>query len=561
MLAEMLYKVFACLQDETVESVTLSGRCSGVWLTTFFLWLLPEVSSVFVQQQLIKGTGNGRLSVELNSDGMRNTPWAMQIWRSEGQPTKFVFSEPEEPSFGNSTIPIQLTKSYMERTRLPGMSLQDLSASIGLSLIGELAGAITCLLTEQGRLRTPQACCVNERTMSKCAVTSFKNAMSSHWMSQYENIVADYGWDDTIKNGQHEALAILRSGLSNRHLVNRTDDEIWQLVVDLCSEHIARRTELPEQMSGTSLYPPILIMAIEIAIDAIATATCIFVSGRRRLNLSFGAEMSETRKAFIALLSSEGFSVYDYRRLAFSRLFAGTSSHENDLVLAVDGLVAGWNMLWHMSTQQNDVLSIRICVGHIRRDNFAYRSIREVPVARFFHNPSNHMEPLMLSDQSLLPKRETCLFSLHTVTAPNISHLDLKSSLVYRSDSSSNETSRRVSWSRSIACLATACHIDDSHDLNTLHLSKVVEKLHDKSLVARWTSILSIDYTCGVQAKYVLNTFRNEELRFFAAAGAVSALLEVDPQCSTLIVKHSASLPSCIEFAEEKGLPYWNIIC
>lgn len=383
--------------------------------------------------------------------------------------------------------------------------------------------------------------------------------MSSHWMSRYEKFTVDYGWDESIEKGQHEALSILRSGLSNRHLVNCTEETIWGLVLDLCLKYFAKRTKQSEQELTSFAIRLHVSMAIEIAIDAIATATCNFVSGHRRCKLSFEVESPENREILIALLSSKGLSVYDYQRLAFSRLFADSPIHENDLVVAVDGLVAGWEMLWHMSTLQTDVLSIRACVGHIRRDDFAYRSIREVPVAAPAVPLINPPEQ-MLSNQSLLPKRETRLFRLHTVTAPNISHLDLKSSLVYRLDASGKEASRRVSWSRPIACLATACHIDDGQDLNTLHLSKVIEKLHDKSLVAFWASILGDDFTDGIQAKRVLNTFRNEELRFFAAAGQQDYRI-LPEHCITLIVIHSASLPSCIVFAEEKGRPFWTIIC
>ena len=466
-LAELLFKVFDGLRDDSVESITLSGAASGVWLTTFFIWLLPEITSIFVQQQLIRGSGNSKLCIQL--DPVIDCAWKMQTWKAEGQPTSFVFSELAEDKPKFDFLPIRLTKNYLENHSRFGNTKER---SMAISIAGALAGGIICLLMEEGNLFTWKLCCRNK---TKCAATPLRSAMSGDWISRYENVLLDYGWDESIKDGQGQAYAKLRSGFRKNRQRSSDDavdtiETIGDLITRLSTEYIDERSgEWPLKHLNSFVFD----FAFRIAADAVATAVCNFVSGHRRMSLKQNTNLE--RRFLSAPLTMEGLNVYAYQRHAFSRLFPANYLEEDDLIVALDGLVAGWEVLWKISAQQSDVLSIRICVGHIRRQDIVYESIRESPshpTSTSYHTPVEQLNLLSEGQyQGLTPRRESDSVRHHPVISVSANRLHLKSYLVWRSISDGTENSRRVSWMSSIVNLTTAWHVDRGHDLNALQSS------------------------------------------------------------------------------------------
>ena len=106
-LSDLLIRSFELLNDESVESITLLGGTNGLWLATFFSWLIEGNVCVSVDGKMLPHISidgqistcdakSSKLSLQLRKKfgtGSYSDDWIIREWRKV-QPTDFVIEEP-----------------------------------------------------------------------------------------------------------------------------------------------------------------------------------------------------------------------------------------------------------------------------------------------------------------------------------------------------------------------------------------------------------------------------------------------------------------------------------
>ena len=387
-----------------------------------------------------------------------------------------------------------------------------------------------------------------------CAVTPLQNVFSNEWITGHNEAILTYGWDESILEGQDKIFESLRKNFEAEHTSQTWDEnETWTVLQRVSSLLIFNRINGSQVTEAYGRHYAQL--ACGVAADAIATATCKMISGHRRLGQSLVSSSFKDKALVKGLLSRDGFPVDAFHEQALNRLFPGSSTDSKDLIISLDGFVAGYSILWGPSTKQSEILDIRICVGHIRREEFAYESIREssIPETSFYASP----EPLSLQIPNgfgaIEPRREPRLIRVESLISVSGPRLELRTSLRC-TNPDGTETRRRVSWIQSIWSLATAHHVGCEHELNPMQSTLISQRLYNDGLEAFWAPTFHYGPDNDDMRKRVLQTFNNEELRFFVA-GIMQAKLSPWSQCWTLVVSHSASVLACIHAGEKVGRP------
>ncbi|CZR70042.1 uncharacterized protein PAC_19943 [Phialocephala subalpina] len=373
-VADIFVQVFRNLVDDTALEVMLTGTYHGVWLATVFSWLLPKEVCVAVDNETIRGSPGAKLTI--NIIAREYTPWRLDVWRSDGNksPRGYVFEtdrglEMRYPK----RFPISQAKSHFGQLYI---SLMDEGIRPkAIAAIGDIAGALTCLLAEHGKLYLDKSCCRDRQ--QKCSITYIKDVLSDASQKGYSRAVTKYGWSDLRMDEVNGLYQIISKSFQENQTSPRSAELVVRKIKEACSNFV--RDAIGEEIvtDGIDL---IVDPASYIALDAIVTSTANPV-GRgcnRYMSLDAAANLNETDEIIAALLSENGLNIKSFRRLSFAHLLPGiTEFHDRDLVVTQNGYVAGMAALWDCSASQKDALQIRYATGHIQRDMITYTSIRE----------------------------------------------------------------------------------------------------------------------------------------------------------------------------------------
>jgi hypothetical protein len=559
-IADIICKTFEALRDESIQCITLTGSYLGVWIATCFTWLLPEQTSISVEGQVVKGRGSSRLTIDLERDSGVSVDdiqmrWRMHTWRNEGQPTTFLFdSVSEHPTKPVEEFPRILSRSYYHQNHgLPILDPDGTKRQHAVQTIGELAGALVCYLTENGKVYIKKPCCGFQTDKPKCAQSSFMSIMDESWISCYAQIMKEYGWEgrNETLTGQVSAMKALSEQLGNNEI---TPKDLTQC----CKDWVAKRAGIQGKTKSEYLPDKIVPVAMHLAVDAIAKSICDFKSGHQKVDPENVYVLKSNSEFVAALLSSDGLDLEMLRLKALNRVFPYTPSQSNDLAIAADGLVAGWSVLWEPTTEQKDVLRLRVARGGIRREGMRYEKI----VQSEWSTPGRYDPgtPLNMFEGKtyigLVPERERRKIYTQPIVSVTGNTLDFRCMLICR-DEAGDEMSRTVSWISAMSYLAVAKHIDHGQ-LSTLQEEALAAILQRRHLEAYWISAFHEGSTMDRARKSLLRTAGNEELRFWAAAVLAESMFR--KECMPLVVRHSGTILYSVNIAE-KAKGYWTLIC
>ncbi|KAH7418719.1 hypothetical protein BKA64DRAFT_207069 [Cadophora sp. MPI-SDFR-AT-0126] len=608
-VADIFVQVFRNLVDDMALEVMLTGTYHGVWLATVFSWLLPKEVCVVVDNETIRGSPGAKLTI--NIIARENTPWRLDVWRSDGNksPRGYVFETDRGMEMRYpKRFPISQAKFHFGQLYISLMDQEIRPKAI--AAIGDVAGALTWLLAEHGKLYLDKSCCRDRQ--QKCSITYIKDVLSDASQTGYSRAVTKYGWSDLRMDEVNGLYQIISKSFQEDHTSPRSAELVVRKIKEACSNFF--RDAIGEEIvtDGIDL---IVDPASYIALDAIVTSTAN-PAGRgcnRYMSLDAAANLNETDEIIGALLSENGLNIKSFRRLSFAHLLPGiTEFHDRDLVVTQNGYVAGMAALWDCSASQKDALQIRYTTGHIQRDTITYTSIREadsgyhlgkrtpslVPVdlaflpitesaltearkssklpipkalSSMFPFVGDHQLSLPTSHRyshpSLFPESEDLSFTTrvsiqgsvlmikHYIQRPFIG-MFVVNDVQSNTDTDPDKVERRsVSWIDSVLSLATATHVARDQELMGGQGNILINRLaQDGIAIHRATPFYNHDIDNS--SRIILNT-SNESIRFFAAGQSFEYYSPQD-ECFILVIRHG-SLLSSISVAHQALKP-WVIV-
>jgi len=561
-LAKMLVYTFERLRDETVKEILLSGHSHGVWLATFFTWLLPENVQVTVDKDKIRGCQGMKLTVEIRPDDDR--PWEIQVYKADGDLTSYVFESDKDDMAQLHRLPIEQAKHYFNQYYCSGFE-DHITRQKAIIAMGAIAGAMTCLLAENGTLFLPRTCC--EQRKQKCATTRVVDVMSGDSLLAYSHAVTRYGWKESSAITSDQQKMYYRFKGIVPELRSTTSPELaMELVREACAGFI--NDSVGAGVENSYIVDP----ATYIALDAIVTSTTEVVSGTRYFSPLTYEIFSRTDYTIGELLCQDGLDIQQFRSLAFTHLLPGFSDFEkHDLIVARNGYIAGMAVLWKTTTLQRDVFGIKYTQGHIEREGISYDRVRE---AEFMNTTfSNNVgRPISLFHEDiyigLAPKTESLSFETRTsiqgssVVVKHYIQRQRTSSFIVRDvshqRSDQDQVRRKASWISSICVLATAVHVGRGHELTPDQERSLADQLYDTDLVMYWASAVD-EPKFSEPIQQILKTSGNELHRFFAASLCYDEYRSPQ-ECIHFVVRHNAPLLSCIHIAQQSGRS-WLIAC
>lgn len=571
-LATLICKIFEHLRDETVESISLTGCQSGLWLATAFSWLLPDDTNILVDERLVRGTGLARLSITLTRaddepTSFETRAWRLQSWKSEGDPTSFVIKAKDNYVERLSELPIKMAKSFFHHNYgLPITDMDGTNRRDAVALIGELAQALITCSTEHGVIFVKKRCC----TDGGCAKVPIMNLLTEDWMACYPNIIGQYGWGNTSSpsNVQRSAINLLKQHFS-QHDPQRTIKQNCVSFENLLHEWIVIQSKGWNSETNQADSFNMIEAATKITIHAIGSSLCHVESGNLKFSFSTG-HLTDTERPFsssdfiVNLLSKGGLDIENLRRAAFLSVFPHASLGLTDLALTQDGLVAAWGVMWNQTTRQRAVLQLKVMQGTIQREGFRYERIVEPYLEGSGSSDSSHKNtPVVLfhgeSYMGLHQDRENALITTKYTSSTAGNTLQITTSLQCR-DEKNREDKRTVSWISAITWLATATHIERPNAMSSIQEEAVARILHNKPLEAYWVSVCH-NNVGGMTKEHniILRSHGNEELRFWAAA-VLAQRSGFSRQCISIAVRHGGPLISSLNMVA-KSDQLWALIC
>ncbi|KAL2013334.1 hypothetical protein VTN00DRAFT_859 [Thermoascus crustaceus] len=363
-LADALLQLFELLGDDSVGSITLSGCTGGILLVTAFLWLNPEATSVSIDGELLNGhDGNSKLRFAFKTrpaDFSDYGKWTIEKGNVELS-TLEVEAKSDEPIDCFTYIPIKFTRLFLSPSFLVYLKFPIRSRAI--QTVGEVAGALIVLLTEFGSIYAPQPCC--EESETECTKTFLRDLFHHNWMTRYSSAIQEYGWTESTVNGQDMAVALLQSVFAKLLAQAADEEQFWKDIEEAGGHYIQSRlgadpTDYEEEDDEEVATNTIFQTASYIAFHAILTATCLLVSGTRRISLPLYSVGHSCR----SLLSPSGISISNFCKYALAQILPGNFSFDfDDIVALSNGYVAGISSFWQVSMQKRDALTLRVVLG------------------------------------------------------------------------------------------------------------------------------------------------------------------------------------------------------
>lgn len=587
-LATLLVRCFELLNDESIDVITLLGETDGLWLATIFSWMIPgkvciSINGKPLSYHSIDGqmstceTEISKLSIQIETSlNPAFTPrpysgdWIIRDWK-KGRPTDFVV-ESKERSQGavHNYIPLSMTKTFLNRMYYLGHLKNQESLNVRVGCVtGSLASALVVLLSRCGSLHESVNSFRGNLDMVY-GTTQLWDVLPERWLEVYESAITQYGWSvSATVVDQQKALDLLWPAFEKQPDRLKDHEQVWSKVKGIASNFIISelgedlsKNEMQRQDETFAIFDP----AAYIATHAVATATCEFRSGFQRIAAPSEVRWGSAKEFFGSLLSEKGMEINKFREYCFVKALPGDISYNvNDVAICSNGYTAGIYPLWNLcDTRKRNVLAVRVCMGVIQRDNFRYDSIREADCNYVQYSNANSLKQIRVFDGTdylgLYPETDEDYLQVEHLIGETGTRLELKTYLT-----ASETYIKPLSWIRSILALARAVHHEQTIG-HTERQEKGVAQRHAATL-SKVISESVRNWSRGyIKAKTILKTSGNEQLRFFSC-GIVHHGLDSKQSFRSfpIVVRHSASLMSCVIAAEERAseerADSWVIIC
>ena len=578
-LGDLLIRAFALLNDESVERITLTGGTNGLWLATFFSWLIEGKVCVSVDGQMLPDISidgqvstcdikSSKLSLELKNSfgtGSYSHDWVIREWR-EGQPADFVIEDAVKNSSSYCQyMPLNMTSVFLRQLYQSQYQGYQEALEFRVDLVrGGLAGAFIVLLSRFGSIYEPANCCWN--LGKSCTTSPLWDILPEKWLEVYESATTQYGWSESaIVQAQENAFAFLEPAFGEQADRLADHEQVWERIKAIASEFIIselgndfsdEREEREDEISR--VFDP----AAYVAVNAVATATCDFHSGVQRITPPSEVRWGSTKEFFGFLLSSRGMEISKFREYTFAKaLPGGTTFDANDVVISSDGYTAGIYALWDLcNTQKRNALAVRVCTGAIQYEDHRYDSIgedkRDTSADRF---PDRDFEKIKLFEDTkylgLYPEPDQDGLRIKHLMAKAGRRLELKSYLT-----ASEKYLNPVSWTESICGLAVAVHFQQTIQ-PTERQEKDLIQAHAETLgQVYWQSVRDWGHQ-DLGGKTILRTLRDQNLRFFSC-GIIhqERRKRVLNDCHKIVLRQQGSLMLSVLAAQDLS-DSWTVIC
>lgn len=416
-------------------------------------------------------------------------------------------------------------------------------------------------------------CCSAHGTA--CGKTQPINIVPTSWLNNISRLLENYGWDEEeLQQEVPEIISTMKEMLeSEQHVTSRfrskqpanlEEEDLMAMMQEkpsifgkltaLCQKYIERvlGTEVP----ATRMIEP----ALYLAYDAIITCTCMIEECARYVPSFAGLEMDEPDiEDHLKDLLVGGISINEFRECALKQLLPGLHDvHSGDLVISMNGLVAGMSILWSPIADQKRALGIRVMKGSIRKDNVSYGRVREVwtrgkigpaKLQPITFERKKSKSPTIQRAPGVDPEHS---FDVNVAVSNDV--LEIKRFVALRV----GDRRHKASWLAAAFAIATADHINPLGVPDGLQKS-LGERLMDESLEAPmyWAPLPLPPPRIQKGTRTVVSTNEIEPLRVFAAG--CSRDWSEEYGCVRLLIRHGGSLMQCLEAAKATG-DTWMLI-
>ncbi|KAJ4312842.1 hypothetical protein N0V84_009736 [Fusarium piperis] len=403
-LAKIYSAVYAALQKDDVNLVTLSGTSGCIIVASTLLWLQEDDAQLVVDEQvLIPSRDIPRVSIQLSTNDTRpRTPWKIREWREATAISTLVVEDTDSPS-RSSQLPSFAPASTAKDILMAQYNLSDTQTI----QVGKIATALALVATERGLVTagpaTPGAIPHEVKLQDFC---------QSSYLARVGECMTCFGWEkseldgasalaDEIKQWTEQGFPDLElDKIKPPHpLTQKPVDSITWLVEFVVNRWYGRlgAVDSPTVMEVAEA-------AVYIAAESLYTSICSRFPKQRFFRIgTFGSISSNGASMLHWIIRHEGlrghadipppiakliayqvdtFTLRQLRCDCMASLLPGASSaefiadytglasdatvHRRDLAYAINGYVAWLPQLRTISTLPRQSLTVEICSGYIR---------------------------------------------------------------------------------------------------------------------------------------------------------------------------------------------------
>ncbi|CAO2658227.1 Nn.00g059500.m01.CDS01 [Neocucurbitaria sp. VM-36] len=564
--AAVLAAVFAAIQNQQIDRVTLHGCAGGIWLATILLWLDPTMIQIIVKGTSLHRDNNCRLCLNLTpGDG-----WAINEWKAESNVSALIVPTENDVNTGFC----QQLSLFPQRS---AKAVLGTGTRQNVQLLGQLTGALVRIAVERGTLISQEAVHSNSNQLPRAVANHglpkirLADICQTDFLSKYETIAADFGWkvDDDFSNAQGKIVESILNFLDKapKNTIEIIDTGghhstyLQRLNAVLANAEAAtdnRKHEL-ELLMYSNKYSQVLESAVNIAAEAIYF--CLYKKdstspvARYMQGYNYKRTMQNAmymwRLLFRPVHGIYGFSLSDLRRETFRSLLSVTDSGGSDqaLIQANNGYVAFLNCLKYPSTQRRDCVAVCALPGAIRSNatSSPFTAVYQVSgeTAPRADQNFSHSSPLEVWEgvkyHGLEPRCDPDAFEICHQVSTSERHLRVITFMRSRP----LEASIALDWLRSIDAVAFAQRMPDSTVLSALAEENLATALSEDGLIFNDICWLSAGSSLGATnfIGYITMTYGDEILRFFTAGRLAARRLIIG----------KGPLMACIKVALDKS--------
>ncbi|KAM0442080.1 hypothetical protein ACHAQK_004401 [Fusarium lateritium] len=574
-LASIYSAVYAALQKEEVDLVTLTGHSGCIIVSSTLLWLQEEDAQFVVDGQVLipSRTIPPKISIQLSTKiPSQKASWTVQEWSEATEISTLVVEDAGSPGQSSqlpSFVPASTAKEILRaQYQLPETQTAQ---------VGKIATALALVVTERGLVTlTPK---VDGQIPREVKLKAF---CQTSYLTKVGECMACYGWNegelseatdiaDRIKEWTEQGFPGLPlDEIKAPHpLTQKPIDRIAWIV-----EFVINRWYAKIGVAGDKISREVSEAAIYVAAESLYTSVCsrfpaqrffrvgnfssITYNGATMMHwivrheglrgrtdipapiaklVSYVVETVSLGQLRCDCMSSlvPGISNLDYIA-EYSSLTSEKAVYRSDLAYAMNGYVAWIPQLRSISTLERSAFAVEICSGYLRyagaeggqdHNNLlriqADESLVEYDDGDGQGLPATHLNPFDTEGNYLGLRPFTDIEGLQVKHYWNQDGrvLHLRTNIVHPSTG----RVRPMNWMASIEALASATH------LTTNPMPSFAEEVTAQAWRSQnvWSTICSASVACtslpisssGIPVRCISQTWGNEELRFFLA-GIVS---------------------------------------
>ncbi|SPJ85392.1 uncharacterized protein FTOL_11173 [Fusarium torulosum] len=574
-LANIYSAVYAALQKEDVDLVTLTGHSGCIIVSSTLLWLQEDDAQFVVDGQVLipSRTIPPKISIQLSTKiPSQKAAWTIQEWSEATEISNLVVEDAGSP--GQSS---QLPSFVPASTAKEILRAQYQLSETQTAQVGKIATALVLVATERGLVTlTPN---IEGQIPREVKLKAF---CQTSYLTKVGECMSCYGWDDgelseatkiadQIKEWTEQGFPGLPlDEIKAPHpLTQKPIDHIAWIV-----EFIINRWYTKIGVTDVKIGREVSEAAIYIAAESLYTSVCsrfptqrFFRVGKFSSITYNGATMmhwivrheglrgrSDTPAPIAKLVSYvvESVSLGQLRCDCMGSLVPGVSNmeyiaeyssltsekavHRSDLAYAMNGYVAWIPQLRSISTLERSAFVVEICPGYLRYAGVeggqdyndllriqADESLVEYSDGNGQGLTATHLNPFDIKGGyvGLKPFTDTEGLQVKHYWNQDGRVLHLRTNVVHPSTG----RVRPMNWMASIEALASATH------LTTNPMPSFAEEATAQAWKSEnvWSTICSASVACtslpvssnGTHVRCISQTWGNEELRFFLA-GIVS---------------------------------------